>query len=85
MCLINKAVRIYHYTQDIKVPKQPDSTGHYTYPTVRLLWGVGVLLQFAQDYEELRDGVGTYPVGIVMLLTGELKLVSIPMLEIIQD
>lgn len=81
MCLINRKCFIYHYAENTRATKVKDYKGHYSYPTERLLWGKGTLLQFAQDFEELRDGVGTTPVGIVELLTGELKIVPIHLLE----
>lgn len=80
MSLINREVFIFHFAKNTNASKVKDYNGHYDYPIEKLLWGKGILLQFAQDFEELRDGVGTVPVGIVELQDGELKTVPIHLL-----
>ena len=46
-------------------------------------WFTGVLLGWGTDYEELRDGAGTYTCAIVKDPQGNVHLVNVSMIRIL--
>lgn len=49
----------------------------------RVEFGVGELVAYSTDFEELRDGVGLFPVGVVELPDGRIESFALPNIRFI--
>lgn len=53
------------------------------YEFEKIPWAVGIFHGFSVEYEELRDGVGNYPVAIVELPGGKVETFLLNLIKFI--
>lgn len=69
----NRQVQVFKYVKDESKEPRKDICGHYSQPQILVPDRVGMFKCFAQDYEELNNGVGTYPCMVVEFDDGKVE------------